>query len=487
MSDTVNIKRVQPLKTCLYQVVADEIVADIEQGLYQTGQKMLSVRQLSRKRQVSISTITQAYGLLEDRGYIQAKPQSGYFLRQLDVDTHTSPPLSIGRTPGPVTKSRQISTVLASCQQASSINFGAAIPALDLLPQRAIQSHIQKASRYQSDEMLSYQFSPGYMPLRAQIAQRMRNIGVRCHMDEIMITQGCTEALSLSLRANTVAGDMIAVESPCYYGFLQMAEMLGLKVIEIPTHSTTGMSIEALQLALQQWPIKLILLGSRFSNPTGSVMPEAHQRQLVSLVNDYQIKVVEDDIYGEIDFSGKNNTVLKTFDTQGRVLYCSSFSKTIAPGLRVGWCLPGKSQEQMQNLQMFNTFAAASLQQCAMATYLQAGSYDKHLRALKRTIKQNIDYFMVAIRQYFPATTLLSQPAGGFVLWLALAENISATELQTLALQENITLIPGSVFSNTQHFDNYIRLNCALSWNASIKNALKKLGELVMILEQQSL
>ena len=469
------------LKPCLYEIVADEILADIAQGLYQPGQKIASVRQLSRKRQVSISTITQAYGLLEDRGIIQARPQSGYFLRE-SAAAVSPPPLSVGDKPGPVIKSTLIKSVLDNCQLASKVNLGAAIPALELLPQRAIQSHVQKVSRYHSSDILNYQFSPGFMPLRAQIAQRMRNIGVRCHMDEVIITQGCTEALSLSLRTNTVAGDMIAVESPCYYGFLQMAEMLGLKVIEIPTDPSTGMSIEALKLALQQWPVKLILLGSRFSNPTGSVMPEQHQKKMVSLVNDYQIKVIEDDIYGEIDFTGNNNTVLKTFDTQERVLYCSSFSKTVAPGLRIGWCVAGQSSEAIKAMQMFNTFAVASLPQCAMASYLQAGNYDKHLRALNKTVQQNMDFFCAAIREYFPADTLFSKPAGGFVLWLALNKRVSASELQALALKEEITLIPGSVFSTTTHFDHYMRLNCALPWDDSVKAAIKKLGELVTIL-----
>lgn len=476
-------KAAQPLPsltggTTLYQRVADELSDDIQQGLYPPGQKIPSVRQLSRERRVSISTVTQAYSLLEDRGVIHAKPQSGYFVR-FGIDPRAAaPPVSIGDAPTVVTKGGLIKQMLSESQRPSTINFGAAIPDMSLLPHRSVQSHYQKAARFQLGETINYQFSPGYAPLRAQIAQRMRTIGVRCHQDEVVITQGCTEALSLCLKANTHSGDTIAVESPCYYGFLQMAEVLGLKVIEIPTDPNNGMSIEALQLALQQWSIKLVMIGTRFSNPTGCTLPSSKQQQLVALLNQYQIKAIEDDVYGELGFEHSSQTTLKTFDSEGRVLYCSSFSKTIAPGLRVGWCLPGPSLEAVKNLQTFNTLANASLPQLALASYLQHGHYDKHLRKLRRIAKENITRFSAAIREHFPSGTLLSNPTGGFVLWVCLPKHVSAAELKKQAEKEAISIIPGDVFSNTDHFANAIRVNCAIHWGEGVKAAIVRLGEL---------
>lgn len=469
----------------LYEQVADELALDIQQGVYPSGQKVPSVRKLSRARGVSISTVSQAYSLLEDRGLIHAKPQSGYFVRFGLEQPSAAPPVSIGEAPSQVTKGGLITQMLADSQRCTGIDFGVAIPDISLLPHRALQNHLQKAARFQLSEVINYQFSPGYEPLRAQIAMRMRAIGVRCHPDEVVITNGCTEALSLCLRANSQRGDTIAVESPCYYGFLQMAEVMGLKVIEIPTDPNTGMSIEALQLALQQWSIKLVVLGARFSNPTGASLSGDKQQQLVQLLSQYDLKAIEDDIYGELGFDSQQQTVLKSFDSEGRVLYCSSFSKTVAPGLRVGWCLPGRSLESLKNLQTFSALANSSLPQCALASYLQHGHYDKHLRNLRRVAQQNLGYCSAAIREHFPADTLLSQPRGGFVLWVCLPKGVQAVALQQLASREGINLMPGDVFSNTDHFAGNIRLNCALPWGEPVKQALARLGQLVHQLQSQ--
>ena len=470
--------------THLYEVIAQELIQDIEQGLYLSGQKIPSVRKLSQKRGVSISTVSQAYSLLEDRGIIQAKPQSGYFVKRAPTEINALPPLSMGDAPSNVTKGDLIKQILASCQLPSTVNFGAAIPDDAMLPVRSMQTHLQKLIRFNSRDILNYQFPPGYEPLRQQIAQRMRNSGVRCHQDEVVITQGCTEALNLCLRANTRRGDTIAVESPCYYGFLQIAEVLGLKVIEIPTDPNIGMSLEALKLALQEWSIKLVLLSTRFSNPTGCAMPKHKQQQLVELINEYKIKAIEDDIYGELGYDHNNQTVLKTFDTQGRILYCSSFTKTVAPGLRVGWCIPGGSREEVINLQTFNTLAVASLPQCAMASFLQNGHYDKHLRQLQRSARENCAFFINAIIESFPPETLLSQPSGGYVLWVCLPNNINALDVQKLAQQQDMAIMPGGVCSNTDHFDNYFRINFAMPWNDKVKEAIGELGKIVFSLLQ---
>lgn len=484
-----SVKSRQPItldNRYLYQKIADEFVIDIQQGLYKPGQKIASVRKLSQQQQVSISTASQAYSLLEDRGYIQAKPQSGYFVR-LDINhTHIIPPTSIGDSPAEVTKGKLIKQILESCQLPSHINFGAAILSMDALPQRAIQNHLQKAIRFQSHDVLNYQFSPGYEPLRIQIAQRMRNIGVRVHPDEIVITQGCTEALRLCLAANTEKGDTIAVESPCYYGFLQMAEVQGLKVIEIPTDPVTGISLEALQMALEQWSINLLMISSRYSNPTGCSLDSQKQQKLVNLINHYKIKALEDDVYGELTFGDPEQTVLKSFDTQGRILYCSSFSKTVAPGLRIGWCLPGKDLENIKNLQTFNTFSVTSITQCAMASYLQHGHYDKQLRILRRRSEDNMQKFYTCIREHFPPSTLLAPPLGGFVLWLCLPQNISAKQLMQRAQQQGMIIIPGDIFSNTEHFNHYIRINCAMKWNNEVENALVALAKLVITMHNEN-
>ena len=470
----------------LYIQLADQVADDIRVGVYAAGSKVPSVRKLAGQRGVSISTVTQAYAWLEDQGWITAKPQSGYFVRSDTApDFSNVPPLSQGDEPRDVTKAEFINQMLAQINRPATVNLGAANPHISWLPQRALQTHIQKVSRFQAADVLDYMFSPGLEDLRSQIAVRMRDVGVRSTADDIVVTHGCAEALTLCLRAVTEPGDLVAVESPCYYGFLQIANMLGLKIIEIPTDPQQGISIDALKLALQQWPIKAIEVSSRYSNPTGSSIPTANQKQLVALASEYQVPVIEDDIYGDIGFPTPRshfqplNSVLKTHDKEGWVLYCSSFSKTVAAGLRVGWCVPGRWRKKVMERQTFTTFSAASLSQYAMLSYLQNGHYDRHLRQFRAKAAANMQRFVQAIRQYFPEGTKINEPAGGFILWLSLPPGISAMDLHYQALEHSIIVVPGDLFSNTEHFSNYLRLSTAVPWTEEIDLAIRKLGQLV--------
>lgn len=462
----------------LYERIACDIAADIQQGIYLSGEKIPSVRTLSQQKSVSISTISQAYGLLEDQGLVRSKPQSGYFVREGANQPIQPPPISKGTLPKIVSKIDIISTMLNATNQPGLLNLGAAIAHDDFMPQKAIQSHIQKASRFQSAQTLAYIFPPGYEPLRRQIATRMRQVSVKCSPDEIIITQGCSEALSLCLNAATHPGDIIAIESPCYYGYLQLAKQKGLKVIEIPTDSQTGMSLDALSLAMKQWPIKLIITSSRYSNPTGAVMNTEKQQLLYKLAQQFDVTILEDDVYGELGFKDCVNTVLKTFDVDDRVMHCSSFSKTLAPGLRIGWCLPGKQFDKIVQEQSFSSFSPSAICQLSISSFLESGHFDRHLRKFRGICQSNLETVSIAIRQYFPDGTRITMPNGGFVLWVKIAGNGSAIDLQSKALGQGISLAPGALFSNSDEFDQYLRVNCALPIDSKLMNAIKTLGEL---------
>ncbi len=483
------------LEKPLYLQLADSLAADIQSGVFPVGHKIPSVRKMSAQKGVSISTVSQAYAWLEDQGWLQARPQSGYYVRSAFAanDPEGEPRLPVSepeKTPTKVTKVELITELLDELKTPSMVNLGATIPEDSLMPQRQLQQHIQKAARYHIDEVLQYQFSPGYPALRQQLAVRMRDAGVHCGASEIVVTHGCVEALTLCLRATTKPGDLLAVESPCYYGFLQLAELLGLNVLEIPTDPQTGMSVEALELALSQWPIKVVLLTARFSNPHGSIIPVARQKQLVSLARRYDIDLLEDDIYGELAFIGDKGpnsaraadgafSALKAWDTDGRVMYCSSFSKTLSAGLRLGWCLPGRHFKQVVKEQTFTTFSASTLSQYAVQSYLQHGHYDRHLRKLRQVITENFARFKLEIRRFFPEETLISCPNGGYCLWIQLPDGIDSTKLYHLARERSITVVPGSLFSNSDRFDHYLRLNIAVPWNDKLEEALRTLGQLV--------
>lgn len=462
----------------LYQRIAQQLAEDIRRGVYLPGERVPSVRKLSQQLQVSHATVLQAYANLEDQGMIRARPQSGFYVHHTPALTAATPDIALVERPALVTRSSIINQVLSESRRDGLIPLGAAVPHVDYLPVRALHQQLGKVTRFQSPRAFSYMFSPGYEPLRRQVAIRMRDAGVVVGSDEVVITHGCVDALQMSLRVLTRPGDLIAAESPSYYGLLQLADLLGLKVIEIPCDPDAGLSLEALQLAASQWPIKALVLTARLSNPLGGSMPDARQKQLLKLASRFDIQIVEDDIYGELMPDTSAIRALKANDREGRVIYCSSFSKTLSPGVRIGWILPGRYREEVQRLQTFSTHSACSVTQMGVAAYLENGGYDRHLRFIRQEYRKNLSAFQLAVQRYFPEGTQMTRPSGGFILWVSLPARINTKHLHSLALQQGISIAPGLIFSNTEQFNHCIRLNCGLPWNAEAERALKTLGEL---------
>lgn len=470
----------------LYQRIAHQLAEDIRQGVYRPGERVPSVRKMSMQLNVSHATVLQAYANLEDQGMIRARPQSGFYVHHTPALTAPTPDIAQVERPTLVTRSSIINQVLSESRRDGLIPLGAAVPHVDYLPARALHQQLAKVTRFQSQRAFSYMFSPGYEPLRRQVAIRMRDAGVVVGPEEVVITHGCVDALQMSLRVLTKPGDLIAAESPSYYGLLQLADLLGLKVIEIPCDPDTGLSLEALQLAASQWPIKALVLTARLSNPLGGSIPDARQKQLLKMAANFDIQIVEDDIYGELLFDVGSIRALKSNDAEGRVIYCSSFSKTISPGVRIGWIIPGRFQEEIQRLQTFSTHSACSVTQMAVSAYLENGGYDRHLRYIRHEYRKNISAVQLAVQRYFPEGTQMTRPTGGFILWVSLPARVNTKELHVQALERGISIAPGLIFSNTEQFNHCVRLNCGLPWSAEAERALKTLGELAGALCRQS-
>ena len=462
----------------LYQRIAQQLAEDIRRGVYRPGERVPSVRKMSRQLSVSHATVLQAYANLEDQGMIRARPQSGFYVHQTPVLTAPTPDIAQVERPKLVTRSSIINQVLSESRREGLIPLGAAVPHVDYLPVRALHQQLAKVTRFHSPRAFSYMFSPGYEPLRRQVAIRMRDAGVVVDSSEIVITHGCVDALQMSLRVLTKPGDLIAAESPTYYGLLQLADLLGLKVIEIPSDPDTGMSLEALQLAAGQWPIKALVLTARLSNPLGVSIPDHRQKQLLSLAARFYIQIVEDDIYGELMFDQGQYKALKSNDRDGRVIYCSSFSKTLSPGVRIGWVIAGRHQAEIERLQTFSTHSACSVTQMGVAAYLENGGYDRHLRAIRQEYRKNLSAFQLAVQRYFPEGTQMTRPKGNFILWVSLPVRVNTQDLHVRALERGISIAPGLIFSNTEQFNHCIRLNCGLPWNNETERALRTLGQL---------
>ncbi|GAA0850056.1 PLP-dependent aminotransferase family protein [Marinobacter szutsaonensis] len=460
----------------LYSQVADQLQALIQEGVYREGDRLPGVRVLSRQFAVSISTVLQAHQTLEARGYLEARERSGYFVR-LPVQDVPEPRMPKHRSrPVPVT-AREMTLDLCADEQRRMVPLATAIPHPDYLPVRQIQQSTLWAAR-RGLETLDYAF-PGKESFRRQIAQRMAAIGVPVTPDEILATNGAQEAIILALRAVTQPGDIVAVESPSFPGILQALEVVGLRVIEIPTHPSEGLSLEGLELALEQWPLKACVVVTNHSNPMGARMSDERKKQLVSMLAAADVPLIEDDIYGDLYHTGERPRPAKAFDRADNVIYCSSFSKTISPGLRLGWMIPGRHMASARQHKYFVNLATSSIPQLAVAHFLEQGGYDRYLRSARQHYREATERMRSAVARSFPEGTAVSRPQGGFVLWVQLPEGVSGTEVYQRARAENINVAPGLMFSTTNKFDNCLRLNGGNPWTGTIEKAVARLGALV--------
>lgn len=474
-------------KKLLYEQLAEQIAELIERGTYRPGQRLPSVRQMSRRQDVSISTVLQAYLMLENRGLIEARPQSGYYVCASSQHTLPEPEISSpGTDPCNVSLQEIILMVLRDTLNPNLAHLGAALPNVDLLPTEKVNRIMASLSRRGGKELHQYQFPPGMETLRAEIAKRAVMHGCNLSPNQIVVTSGGNEAIDLCLRAVCHPGDIVAIETPMYFGTLQALETHGLRALEIPTHPREGISLDALQFAIEHNAVKAVLVISNFNNPLGSCIPDEKKKELVRLLERYDIPLIENDVSGEIYFTDKRPMVCKAFDQKGLVMLCSSFSKDISPALRVGWTAAGRFKTQVEWLKFTSTGAAtATLPQMTVAHFLQSGGYDAHLRRIRREYARNVTLMSQAVTRYFPNGTRVTRPTGGFVLWVQLPETVDSLALYKLALSGGITLTPGYVFSPTNQFPNFIRLNAA-EWTYATERALEQLGAMAASLMRPS-
>lgn len=468
-----------PSRTFLYEQVAADLAELIRQGTFRPGERLPSVRQLSQRRKISITTVLQAYMRLEDRGLIEARPQSGYYVRLRPLESLPEPEMTFpSPDPSRVSLRDVIMMVLRDAMNPNLVQLGAALPNIDLMPVEKLNRIAASIARRANKDEYQYMFQPGLDELRIQIAQRAVLAGCTFSPSEIVITAGGMEAIDLCLHAVCRPGDLVAIESPMYFGTLQTLEVHGLKVIEIPTHPREGISLEALRLALEHNPIRAVLTISNFNNPLGSCVPDEKKKELVDLLARYDVPLIDNDVSGEIYFTEKRPLVTKAFDKKGLVLLCSSFSKDISPALRVGWVAPGRFRPQVEWLKFTSNLATPTLTQKVVARFLESGGYDHHLRRIRREYAHNIVQQVKAVTRYLPSGTRVTQPSGGFVIWVQLPEGVDSLIVYRQALDAGITLTPGYVFSATNQYKNFIRLNAAF-WSEEIEWAIKRLGEII--------
>ncbi|AWV06291.1 aminotransferase-like domain-containing protein [Marilutibacter maris] len=464
-----------------YRALADELAHSIRTGVFRPGERLPSVRQTCAARRLSPATVFQAYYLLEEQGLVESRPRSGYY-----VASH--PP---ARLPEPETPSRpdgdsrtlDVSALVFEVQQSAMyrdlVPFGSAFPSPLLFPLPRLGRALA-ASAVELDPWCTVDdLTPGHAGLRRQISQRYLVDGIAVAADEIVITNGALEALNLSIAAVTRPGDAVLVESPCFYAALQTLERNGLRAVEVPTHPRDGVDLDALETAIKRHAPRACWLMPTFQNPLGATMPEPAKRALVELLAVHDIALIEDDVYAELHFGRERSLPAKAFDRDGRVLHCSSFSKCLAPGYRIGWVAAGRHRQAIARLKLTGTLNTNVPAQLAIARYLERGGYERHLRRLRAALATQQAQYLDAIARHFPEGVRVTRPQGGYFLWLELPPGSDALRLHRQALEHGISLAPGPIFSARREFGTGLRLNVGHPLDERADAALRTLGVLV--------
>lgn len=464
----------------LYQQLAEEIAAAVRDGSWTTGERIPSVRQLSRERGVSAATVIRAYEQLEEQGFIESMPRSGYYVsaywRERPPETTANYPRS-GSTH--LEANEVLFEVLDAVRDPHIVPFGSAFPSPDLLPIRMLARSLDLNARRTDPWRSVKDLGWGSRELRRQIARRYLRHGAHVSAEEIVITSGAMEALNLSLQALTRPGDAVAIESPTFYGCLQAIESLGLHAVEIPTNPRYGIELDALDKVLQQNTVRVCWFMTTFQNPTGACMSDASKRELVRLIEKYDVPLIEDNVYAEMYFGSDRPTSTKAFDRRGLVLDCGSFSKCLAPGYRVGWVAAGRFALSVERRKLMSTLVTSIPMQDAIAAFVRRAAYDRHLRGLRRALANQQTAMLRSLEKNLPGRFNVTRPHGGYFLWIEMPSGVDSVALHRLAVSKGLCIAPGPIFSARREFNNCIRLNYGHPWSTRLECAMRDLADMV--------
>jgi len=431
----------------LKRQVADTLRAQIESGVYRPGDKLPSIRELGRSLKISVTTVIGAYAILEIDGLIVVHRQSGIYVR-------------LRRTPAgsPIRSNPPATPVLMMLREDMEVFIrpevkprpywlSSGAPNADLLPTKSMNAVIKKVAVQFGDVHMHYSEPRGALELREQIAQQAMIKGCVLDPQELVITNGCTEALMIALRIVAAPGDIVAVESPGYPGLLNALKSQNLRILEVPSFLDDGMDISVLEALLQEHPIAAVFATPNFGNPLGSLMPLASRQRLVEILAEREIPLIEDDIYSDLSYDQRPVPPCKSFDRKGLVLHCSSFSKSLSPGLRVGWMAAGRFVGSALTCKVASTYCTSLLSQTIIGEFLREHRYSLVVAKAAAAYRKNVGSMVACVKRNFPAGSVVTEPSGGFLVWIQMPEGIESRHLLELSLNEGISFDPGYKYS----------------------------------------
>ncbi|RAU37974.1 PLP-dependent aminotransferase family protein [Enterobacter sp. RIT418] len=461
-----------------YQRLAQQIISQIELGVWLPGDKLPSLREQVASSGMSFMTVGHAYQMLESQGHIVARPQSGYYVASRPTLQLPSPPAQVIRD-DVVDINTYIFDVLQASRDASVVPFASAFPDPRLFPLQQLNRSLANVSKTATAMSVIENLPPGNVELRHAIARRYAQQGMNISPDEIVITAGALEALNLSLQAVTEPGDWVIVENPCFYGALQALERLKLKALSVATDVREGIDLNALEQALNEYPVKACWLMTNSQNPLGFSLSAEKKARLIALLASHNVTLIEDDVYSELYFGREKPLPAKAWDTQDMTLHCSSFSKCLVAGFRIGWVAAGKHARRIQQLQLMSTLSTSSPMQLALVDYLATKRYDAHLRRLRRTLAERKQQAWQSLLRHMPAGVNIHHSDSGYFLWLELPARLDAGALSEKALAHHISIAPGKMFSTSNVWAPFFRFNTSWAWGEREELAVQQLGKLI--------
>ncbi|MDA0128703.1 PLP-dependent aminotransferase family protein [Vibrio sp. MarTm2] len=467
------------VKQSKYQSVIDYLRNAIESGVFQSGDKLPSIRLLSERLSVSKNTVIRAYQELEAIGVLEAVSKSGYrVLATIEEKIETVAPSEVD--------------LLGVCKEILSypdykelLPTGSAHPCIDAPAIRSLYAEIGRQSRQQANILSHYQLPPGEPLLVKQLAKLTQELGTPAPISELLVTHGAQQAISLALRATTQPGDIIAVESPCYFGTLLLLESLGLQAVEIPSCPRDGIKINALKEAISRWDIRAIIVTPNFANPTGALMPLNARRDILTTPS--TIPIIEDDVFGSLSYQPPLPSI-RSLDTEQRVIYVNSLSKNLDSRLRIGWMLAGQYRQTIEKLLLCDNMGSLNLMQSAVGTFLSSGKYKAHLTRMTRLYQSNVKQFLNQFHQSASQYPKLNgryrvvPVSGSFLLWIQLPEQTDCFALYRECKANKVSILPGSVFGTSGQYQYYFRISVA---NLSLYRNWKEGVELLVKLVEQ--
>ncbi|MGL6126177.1 PLP-dependent aminotransferase family protein [Chryseobacterium artocarpi] len=465
-------------KDVLYLKIANAVTEQIKSETLQFGDRLPSLRSAQKLYNVSLNTVKQAYMELESRSLVESRPKYGYYVSQTSQRKLALPSVAKMKvSEGENTPEDLIGKVFGTIAGTDVTQFALGIPGKSLLPVAQMKKCMINVIKAKHDSGTNYEPVQGSEKLRREIAKWSIVMEGKITEDDLVITSGAMNGVYNCLMAVTKPGDCVAVESPVYFGILQAIQLLGLKAVEIPTHPITGVDLDALKKVLPKLSACCFVVN--YNNPLGFQMPDENKKELVKMLTERNVPLVEDDVYGNIYFGAGRPKPCKFYDEAGIVMWVGSVSKTLAPGYRVGWVAPGKFKEKIIRQKLVQTVSSPSLFSDVIADFLEHGRYDHHLRMFRKKLYANYLQIQKSVTEYFPDNTKISEPKGGFMLWLELDKRICTEDLYDEAVSQKVNFAPGRMFSQYNQYQNCMRLNYALEWTDRVESDLEKLGKMI--------